>query len=356
VTAPTLSIVVLAWNELPLTTRCVASIRDNTDIAHELILVDNGSEPEAAAAAEGLADIAIRNPENRGFSSGMNQGLAAASGRLIAFVNNDTELPTDWAKRLIETFDGSPRAGIVLPAVTAAGNPISVREEPGSNVVVLPPFRHLPSGVVYLMDRTTMSALGGWGEEYRIASREDLDLLFKVWCNGLDVILDERVLVKHESGVTADRQLPDKAAVWRRNRQVFIDKWSAPSPGTVPRLERCPEEAHAARLQQAATVAYWMQQRFTVEDALDELRVTYQAKIEAERATRRAAVGELARIQRAVGQPGIVGRSAGRLWSTVRRLIPRRIRRLLFGRFRSAYYRAYPEKLDEKPSRDEHGG
>ena len=252
-TTPTLSIVVLAWNELPLTTRCVSSIRENTNASYELIVVDNGSKPDAAAAAERLADIAILNAENQGFASGMNQGLAAASSRLIAFVNNDTELPAEWAERLIETFDGSPRAGIVLPAVTAAGNPISVREEAGSSVKVLPPFRYLPSGVVYLMDRATMEALGGWGEEYQIASREDLDLLFKVWCNDLDVILDERVLVKHESSVTADKHLPDKAAVWKRNRQVFVDKWSVPSLDTVPRLETCPHEVHVARLEQAAT-------------------------------------------------------------------------------------------------------
>ena len=47
--APLLSIVVLTWNNLALTRAFVDSVRQETDVSYELIIVDNGSEPDAAA-------------------------------------------------------------------------------------------------------------------------------------------------------------------------------------------------------------------------------------------------------------------------------------------------------------------
>jgi glycosyltransferase involved in cell wall biosynthesis len=269
-TDPDLSIVVLAWNQLDYTQRCVASIRSGTDVDYELIIVDNGSAEEAASFAGDAADVVILNDENRGFAVGMNQGLRAASGRYVAFVNNDTDLPAGWGSTLISTFEELPRAGIVLPAVTAAGNPFAVRSEPGVERVVVPRFRYLPSGVVYLMDRAVALDLGGWDERYEVASREDLDLMFTVWINDLDVILDERVLVEHASNVTAKAQLPDRAAIWRKNGDVFVDKWSNADRSSIGMLEH-PDTDHVDDLlSQARTAAVWLGRVLATEDRIED--------------------------------------------------------------------------------------
>ena len=63
-----LSVVVLAWDNLDLTRAFVDSVRRNTDVGYELIIVDNGSQSEAAAYARDAADHAILNDENRGFA------------------------------------------------------------------------------------------------------------------------------------------------------------------------------------------------------------------------------------------------------------------------------------------------
>jgi GT2 family glycosyltransferase len=342
---PALSIVVLTWNEIELTRRCLASVRSHTDVPYELIVVDNGSEPAAAVETEALADVAILNPSNRGFAAGMNQGLAAATAPLVAFLNNDTELPRTWASKLVATLDAHPNAGIVLPVVTAAGNQISVRSQPGNDVTTLPPFRHLPSAVIYLMKRDIIQRLGGWGEEFLVASREDLDLLFKVWCSGLDVVLDERVLVDHVSNATARSQLSDRDAIWARNREVFVDKWLAPSPDRIPRLPSCSVTQFTERLEQAATAAFWMKQRFDAEDALAASRSQMRSELASARADAREARHDLARLERSVGQPGWVSRSLGGIWNRMRRFVPASMRQRLFRRFRSSYYRSYPDKL-----------
>jgi GT2 family glycosyltransferase len=264
-----LSIVVLAWNQLELTQRCVASIRDHTDASHELIIVDNGSAAEAARWADESADKAVLHDSNLGFAKGMNAGLAVATGDAVAFVNNDTELPEAWASRLLETLR-SPggHAGIVVPALTSAGNQSTVRSAPSDRVSPTLPFRDLPSGVVYVMESEVMRALGGWDERYPIASAEDLDLIFTVWSNGLEVVLDERVLVDHVGGATADTQLPGKERRWRENRRILVDRWSDIEDGTVPRLVGVSDEQRASRLEQARIAASWMRRAFVAEDRL----------------------------------------------------------------------------------------
>lgn len=333
---PVISLVVLAWDQRTLTERCVASLRRNTDVPHELIIVDNGSAPDAADYARAAADIAVLNDENLGFAAGMNRGLAAATGHYVAFINNDTEFPPGWASRLVDTFATYPDAGIVLPAVTAAGNPYAVRTEPGTERIVVPPFRHLPSGVVYVLERETATDVGGWSEEFTVASREDLDLLFKVWVNQRRVILDERVLVHHESSATADTQLPDRRARWEANWDVFVAKWTAADPDSVPRLASCPPEDFMVGLEQARVAATWMERwyaaRFRTPPAVDHDQL---ARLREER-------DDLARrLELAVAARSTILRS---LWSTVRRIVPKPVREQLFPKMRGLYYMAFPER------------
>lgn len=288
-----LSIVIPTWNQIAHTRACIRSLRRHTDVPNELIVVDNGSEPDEAAAAETLADKFIGNSENLGFARGMNQGLAAAEGDYVAFVNNDTEFPATWASKLISTFESRSGAGIVLPAVSAAGNQASVRTGPAEHVTVFDPFTAIPSGVVYLMDRSTMSELGGWNEQYGVASSEDLDLLFTVWSNGLAVILDERVFVTHASAVTATT-LPGRYSIYTANRLQFAKRWEGVGANSVPRIAACPIAEFESNLEKARIAATWMLRWF---EAKDELAA---AIANPERPA--------ARVATPPKQPGMVGR------------------------------------------------
>lgn len=276
VSDPRLSVVVLAWDQLPLTQACVESIRSHTDVPYELIIVDNGSAPEAAAWVEQAADRAILNPQNLGFAAGMNGGLAVAAGGYVAFANNDTVFPPGWASRLLETFADHPAAGIVCPAVTAAGNPVTVRPGPGTEREVFNPFGELPSGVVYLLRTDVARRLGGWNEDYPVATAEDLDLCFTVWANDLDVVLDTRVLVEHVSRATLDAKLSDAEEVRRHNLARFLARWTSENPG-VPRLEECPPEVHARNLRHARTAATWLGRLLVARDEAQRAERRLQA-------------------------------------------------------------------------------
>lgn len=275
----------LSWNNLELTRRCVESLRRHTDVPSELIIVDNGSTDGSAEYATSAADVAVRNDTNLGFAAGMNSGLAEANGTYVAFINNDTVFPPRWASQLIESFESGGHPGIVMPAVTAAGNPVSVRESPGTEQVVLTPFGEFPSGVVYVMRTETIRRLGGWNEDYLTASAEDLDLSFTVWAHGLDIVLDERVLVEHESQATV-RNLPDRKSLYRDNLEQFLRRWET-QPLKEPLLETTDPALLEIRQEQAQTAIVWIRRMLASREEARALREKIESDSESNRPRRR---------------------------------------------------------------------
>ena len=263
VKTPDLSVVVLAWNKLELTRRCVDSIRSGTSGDYELIVVDNGSTDGGAEYANAAADKAVINSDNFGFAAGNNSGLAVATGTHVAFVNNDTVLPAGWDVSLTGILNSQLQIGMVLPAVTAAGNPVTVRNEPGVTVETLLPFGEFPSGVVVVLRRSQLEALGGWNEAYERASGEDLDLAFTFWAHGLDVVVDSRVLVEHVSQASM-KEVPGLAALYRKNLERFLDRWDTGPDG--PMLDTVGPEDYLRNLERARTAVAWIRRMVAARD------------------------------------------------------------------------------------------
>lgn len=321
--APELTVVVLTWDNLALTQRCMESLRQHTDVPYEVIVVDNGSENDAAEYVRQAADVAVLHEHNTGFAAGMNDGLARARGRAVAFLNNDTEVPEGWALQLLSTLDAHPRAGIVVPALTEAGNDRTVRSAPGGDAEVLAPFEAPPSAVCYLMPTSLARDLDGWDTTYEVASGEDLDLAFSVWVNGRDIVFDPTVLVRHVGHATSDLKLPDRRHLWAANRRLFLDRWSDASTD-VHRLEDVTDDVYRERRQQAAVVATWMDRYFRARDRAEVAELTGQG-------WRPTASPALRRLIRA-------------LWPRVRSVVPDSVRRRLWPRLRRSYYQFFPDR------------
>ena len=220
-----LSIITLSYDSLDYTKAFVKSIRKNTTLSYELIIVDNGSEPDTQRWVEENSDQSIIFQENHGFSKGFNEGVKLAQGKYVMMANNDTEFPPDWDKKLVDIIEINPGAGIVTPVYTS-GRKSALRTNPGEKILKVFPFRKYPSAVAFLMRRNDLiSKFGGWSEKYEIASGEDADLCFKVWKAGYDILIDERVLIIHEGKVTSSSKLEDWQAHFKLNSRQFKKKW-----------------------------------------------------------------------------------------------------------------------------------
>jgi GT2 family glycosyltransferase len=122
--APLTSIVIVTWNELEYTKKCVAAIERHTPEPHEIVFVDNGSTD---GTPEWLATLAgtrlIRNATNMGFAAGANAGIRAARGERILLLNNDVIVTEGWLAGLARHLDSQPAVGLVGPVSNYVSGP-----------------------------------------------------------------------------------------------------------------------------------------------------------------------------------------------------------------------------------------
>lgn len=111
------SIVILTFNKLEYTQRCIASIRQfTTPATFEIIVVDNNSTDGTVRWLESQKDLTVVfNKENHGFPKGCNQGMKLASGDDVLLLNNDTIVTANWLDNLKKCLYSSPDIGAVGP-------------------------------------------------------------------------------------------------------------------------------------------------------------------------------------------------------------------------------------------------
>lgn len=103
---PTVSVIVPVLNEAKSIDRCLESIRAQTYPRDrlEILVVDGGSSDATVARVEehGAQDSRIRLLQNQegGTASGLNVGIGAATGELIAYVPGHACPPTDYLERM----------------------------------------------------------------------------------------------------------------------------------------------------------------------------------------------------------------------------------------------------------------
>lgn len=81
------SIVMLTYNELHLTKKCIDSMKQHTDSdQYELIIVDNASTDGTKEYVRELDDVIfIDNEKNEGFAKGCNQGAKKLQETAFSF-------------------------------------------------------------------------------------------------------------------------------------------------------------------------------------------------------------------------------------------------------------------------------
>lgn len=99
---------------------CLASLPAQTRRPDQVVVVDNASRDDGATCAAARDAGADYVREDRpGLDVARNRGIAAATGDLIAFTDDDVRLHPRWLERLAAAFDAPAVmavTGLVLPA------------------------------------------------------------------------------------------------------------------------------------------------------------------------------------------------------------------------------------------------
>ncbi|HUV73679.1 MAG TPA: glycosyltransferase family 2 protein [Anaerolineae bacterium] len=110
---PLISVVIPNWNGAEHLPTCLNSLRRQTYPRVEVIVADNDSHDGSLALLERqYPEVKVVGlDENRGYAGGVNAGIAAAEGEILAILNNDTEANPRWLEELCAGLERHPEAG-----------------------------------------------------------------------------------------------------------------------------------------------------------------------------------------------------------------------------------------------------
>ncbi len=112
-TSPAVDVVTLTWNDGELLQRALQSVLASRDVDVEVVVVDNGSDPPAAAPDDERVRL-VRNHRNRGVRA-RNQGTAVGKEELVAFVDSDVRLRPDTLAVLVANLRAQPDVALACP-------------------------------------------------------------------------------------------------------------------------------------------------------------------------------------------------------------------------------------------------
>jgi GT2 family glycosyltransferase len=232
------SVIVPTYEDSELTTACVESLVAD-DARVEVIVWDNGSSPDIAAALDALTGDRVQvhhGAENHGFALGNNLALAHATGDVVVFLNNDTTVPPGWlaplrdalgdddvlgAQPLLLYPTGSVQsAGVAFP--TCGGLPHAfLNGFPVADAYAVEGLRfHAVTGAALALRYADAAALRGFDPVFS-NGMEDVDLCHRLAQRrpGHFRVLDAAPVVHHES------RTPGRYDKHLANRAVYLDRW-----------------------------------------------------------------------------------------------------------------------------------
>ncbi|MFO1156095.1 MAG: glycosyltransferase family 2 protein [Rhodospirillales bacterium] len=243
---PQLAVVILNFNRAALTLACVASLLRHTEgLRFEIVVVDNGSEPEdfALLARSRLSFRLLRLRHNVYFGEGNNLGVEAAAAPLICLMNNDVIVTAGWLGPMLRLLHGRPDCAAVGPKFLYPDGRI---QEAGALVDATGDARRMGHGAAaddprfgearevdyvsaaaVLLSKADFERAGGFDPCWDPAYYEDTDLCLKLAVLGRKTwYCPDAAVIHHESVTTTDPRAALNIDVLKQvNRGIFVERW-----------------------------------------------------------------------------------------------------------------------------------
>ncbi len=243
---PKVSVIILTYNNLPISQLCLYSLFANTSYDNmEVIVIDNASTDGTPAWLETFHDEQhpelklVLNKKNIGFAGGNNQAARIATGEYLVFLNNDTVLPVGWIEGLLKYMERDKQLGLIGPVTNATGNEARIdtdysdpegfeafaarrateMENRSFDIRMLAFF-------CVMTRKKTYFELGGLDERFGVGMFEDDDLAVRCHQDNKKVICAEDVFVHHFHGSSFGNLAKDYYdRIFEENKKKYEEKW-----------------------------------------------------------------------------------------------------------------------------------
>jgi GT2 family glycosyltransferase len=220
--APLVSVVVVCFNGLEITRRCLTSLFRQNYYPIEVIVIDNGSQ-------EDIRQMVIKEfpqaqmiclDKNLGFAGGHNKGIEAANGKYVAIINNDAVASPQWLSSMVDVAEKDDQIGAVASIITDGNRPevldscgvgmaldgMSRQAMRGRPPPVLdkPKEVLMPSGCACLLRMDALKIVGLFDDSF-FAYCEDTDMGLRLRWAGFKAVVTSGAEVTHYYSMTAGK-------------------------------------------------------------------------------------------------------------------------------------------------------
>ncbi len=212
-------IIIITWNGLDYTKKCVESVQKNTtNVNYRFIFVDNNSTDGTQEYLKTIPNAeVISNSENIGFVKAMNQGFDKVSSPYSVWLNNDTIVTPNWLDILINHLKNNPKAAAIGPVSNGTG--VIQKEGSWSGETTIEDITsfgqafhnknkgkvtqyHRIAGFCIVMKSDLISKIGKLDEQLKLGGYEDDDYCKRIRDAGFQILIAEDVFIYHKSGVS----------------------------------------------------------------------------------------------------------------------------------------------------------
>ena len=233
------SIIIVNYNGAHHLKDCLGSLKalDYPEDRREVIVFDNGSADDSIRVIKKTLPAAkiIENPRNIGFAAPHRTASDLCKGDVLAFLNNDMKADRQWLKEGTALLN--PAKGIICSSskilswngkhtdfhggsLQYLGYADQLRDSvvnKGDNIL-------FPCGGAMLINKDVFLDAGCFDDDY-FAIFEDVDLGWRLWVMGYDIVMAPDSVVYHKGHSTLDSKKEEKKRfLMHRNALMTIIK------------------------------------------------------------------------------------------------------------------------------------
>jgi O-antigen biosynthesis protein len=232
---PRVSVVVCTYNGAATLGECLDGLAALDYPDRETIVVDDGSTDATAQLAAARAGVRLISTPNRGLSAARNSGLEAATGAVVAYIDDDAFPDPHWLRYVAHALADGTHAGVGGPNLPVACDGLvaeAVANAPGGPVHVLlsdTVAEHIP-GCNMAFRRDALIAIGGFDEQFRVAG-DDVDVCWRLQARGWTLGFHAAAVVWHHRRGSARRFWLQQRGYGRAEAQLeraWPEKYNTP--------------------------------------------------------------------------------------------------------------------------------